>query len=345
LGTTLQRLRVWKYRALSQAQNMSGSAVLHQPVLFNGLGKILIGKHVQFGIKNSPFFHNGYGYVESRFQGGRIEIGDGVRFNNNCTLISTVSSIQIGENCLVGFGVEVLDSDFHGLAADKRAGVFARSGAVVIGRDVFIGSNVKILKGISIGDGAVIGNGSIVTRSIPAGAVACGVPCKVVGESVSAQRGLAPDVFIHPLANVESRFIGAKTRVWPYAHILPDAVLGEDCNICERTFIENDVVLGDRVTVKCGVSIWDGVRIEDDVFIGPDVSFTNDHFPRSKQHLSHYAQTRIKKGASIGANATLLPGVTIGEYAMVGAGAVVTTDVPAKAVVVGNPARIIRLLE
>lgn len=144
----------------------------------------------------------------------------------------------------------------------------------------------------------------------------------------------------HPNALVESTHIGSGTRVWAFAHILPGAVIGADCNICDQTFIENDVVLGDRVTVKCGVQLWDGVTVEDDVFIGPNATFTNDPFPRSRQYPAAFTRTVIKKGASIGANATLLPGVIIGKYAMVGAGAVVTKDVPPFAIVVGNPARI-----
>jgi len=147
-------------------------------------------------------------------------------------------------------------------------------------------------------------------------------------------------VKIHPNALVESESIGAGTRIWAFVHILPGAVIGKDANICDHVFIENDVRIGDRVTVKCGVQIWDGARIEDDVFIGPNVTLTNDAFPRSKQYPEKYLQTIIKKGASIGANATILPGLTIGRSAMVGAGAVVTMDVPANAIVVGNPARI-----
>jgi carbonic anhydrase/acetyltransferase-like protein (isoleucine patch superfamily) len=115
-------------------------------------------------------------------------------------------------------------------------------------------------------------------------------------------------------------------------------VIGEDCNICDHTFIENDVIVGDRVTIKCGVQLWDGVRLEDDVFIGPNVTFTNDPFPRSKQHPEIFKTIIVSQGASIGANATILPGITIGRYAMVGAGAVVTMDVPPYAIVVGNPA-------
>lgn len=146
--------------------------------------------------------------------------------------------------------------------------------------------------------------------------------------------------FQHPLAVVESTFIGDSTRIWAFVHILPGARIGSGCNICDHTFIENDVVIGDRVTVKCGVQLWDGIDLEDDVFIGPNATFTNDLFPRSGQHQQKLPRTRVRKGASIGANATILPGLTIGERSMVGAGAVVTRDVPADAIVAGNPARI-----
>lgn len=148
------------------------------------------------------------------------------------------------------------------------------------------------------------------------------------------------EYFSHPNALVESENVGRGTRVWAFAHILPGAVIGEDCNICDGVFIENDVVVGDRVTVKCGVQLWDGVRLEEDVFVGPNATFTNDRFPRSRQHLESYPVTTVRKGASIGANATILPGLNIGQFAMVGAGAVVTKDVPPHAIVVGNPARI-----
>lgn len=147
--------------------------------------------------------------------------------------------------------------------------------------------------------------------------------------------------FKHEHALVESPHIGDDTRIWAFVHILPGARIGHDCNICDHTFIENDVIVGDRVTVKCGVQLWDGLRVEDDVFIGPNVAFTNDRYPRSKQHLDRYPQTIIRRGASIGANATILPGVIVGDYAMVGAGAVVTHNVPPHAKVVGNPARIV----
>ena len=152
---------------------------------------------------------------------------------------------------------------------------------------------------------------------------------------------MEPSIFIHEKAIVEpGATIGAKTRVWAFAHILPGAILGEDCNICDSVFIENQVRIGDRVTIKCGVQVWDGVTIENDVFIGPNVTFANDRFPRSKQYQEKLLPTVIHTGASIGGNATLLPGIQVGAHAMIGAGAVVTRDVPAYAIVVGNPARI-----
>jgi UDP-2-acetamido-3-amino-2,3-dideoxy-glucuronate N-acetyltransferase len=148
--------------------------------------------------------------------------------------------------------------------------------------------------------------------------------------------------FIHKLACVETKNIGSGTRIWAFAHILPGAVIGRDVNICDHTFIENDVIVGNRVTIKCGVYIWDGVRLEDDVFVGPNAAFTNDRFPRSRQYLDKFPETIIKQGASIGANATILPGITVGRNAMIGAGAVVTHDVPDNSIMVGNPARIIK---
>jgi acetyltransferase-like isoleucine patch superfamily enzyme len=133
--------------------------------------------------------------------------------------------------------------------------------------------------------------------------------------------------------------IGQGTRVWAFAHVLSGAILGEDCNICDHTFIEGGVRIGHRVTIKCGVFLWDGVTIEDDVFIGPGAVFTNDSRPRSKRHLKTYLQTVLKQGCSLGASSTTLPGITIGRWAMVGAGSIVTHDVPDYALVVGSPAR------
>jgi UDP-2-acetamido-3-amino-2,3-dideoxy-glucuronate N-acetyltransferase len=146
--------------------------------------------------------------------------------------------------------------------------------------------------------------------------------------------------FVHPNAICESTQIGANTRIWAFAHVLKDARIGADCNICDHVFIENDVIVGDRVTIKCGVQLWDGMRVAEQVFIGPNATFANDRFPRSKVYPDQFAITTIEAGASIGANATILPGLTIGRGAMVGAGAVVTKNVPANAIVVGNPARI-----
>ena len=151
-------------------------------------------------------------------------------------------------------------------------------------------------------------------------------------------------MFIHPSSDVQSKQIGEGTRVWQYVVILPGAVIGRDGNICSHCFIENQVVVGDRVTVKCGVQLWDGMTLEDDVFVGPNATFTNDREPRSRNASATLLPTLVKKGASIGANATILPGLTIGEGAMVGAGAVVTKDVPPRTLVVGNPARVVRAL-
>lgn len=150
------------------------------------------------------------------------------------------------------------------------------------------------------------------------------------------------EFFVHKNGICESSHIGKETKVWAFAHVLPGAKIGANCNICDGVFIENDVVIGDHVTIKCGAQIWDGITLEDNVFIGPNVTFTNDLFPRSKVYPDTFVKTVIGKNASIGGNATILPGIMIGENAMVGAGAVVTEDVPPNAVVIGNPARIIR---
>jgi UDP-2-acetamido-3-amino-2,3-dideoxy-glucuronate N-acetyltransferase len=146
---------------------------------------------------------------------------------------------------------------------------------------------------------------------------------------------------IHPLSDVQSTSIPESTRVWQYVVILRDAVIGVNCNICSHCFIENDVKIGNNVTVKCGVFLWDGITVEDNVQIGPNVTFTNDKYPRAKQAFE-LQRTVIKKNASIGAAAVILGGVTIGENTMIGAGSVVTKDIPANELWVGNPAKFVR---
>ncbi|QQS38611.1 N-acetyltransferase [Candidatus Woesebacteria bacterium] len=150
------------------------------------------------------------------------------------------------------------------------------------------------------------------------------------------------DVFIHPLSDVRTTNIGSKTKVWQFSVILEGAVIGKNCNINCQTFIENDVVIGDNVTVKCGVYIWDGIRLKDNVFIGPNVTFTNDNFPRSKQYPEKYLPIIIEKGASVGANSTILGNITIGANAMIGAGSVVTKNVPQNQLWMGSPARCVK---
>lgn len=150
---------------------------------------------------------------------------------------------------------------------------------------------------------------------------------------------------IHKLSDIQTSHIGDGTTIWQFVVILKGAKIGSNCNICANTLIENNVIIGDNVTIKSGVYIWDGTVIEDNVFIGPCVAFTNDKYPRSKVYPNEFAKITIKKNASIGANATILPGITIGENSMVGAGSVVTKDVPANVIVVGNPAKPIQKVE
>ncbi len=151
--------------------------------------------------------------------------------------------------------------------------------------------------------------------------------------------------FVHPTADVQSTHIGDSTRIWQYSVVLPGAKIGAEVNVCSHCLIENDVVVGDRVTIKSGIQLWDGLRIGDDVFLGPNVTFTNDKFPRSKVYPDQFLQTKIENGASIGGGAVILPGVTVGLGSMVGAGAVVTKSVPPYAIVTGCPARITGYVE
>ena len=149
---------------------------------------------------------------------------------------------------------------------------------------------------------------------------------------------------IHPLADCMNANIPEDTNIWQFCVIFPHCSIGSNCNICAGVLVENEVKIGKNVTIKSGVQVWDGVEIEDDVFIGPNVTFTNDPFPRSKVRPNSYSKTVIRKGASIGANSTILAGHTIGENAMVGAGSVVTSDIPANTVYCGNPARFLRMV-
>lgn len=145
---------------------------------------------------------------------------------------------------------------------------------------------------------------------------------------------------IHPLSDCKNKNIPESTRIWQFCIVMPNCVIGENCNICAQVLIENDVFIGNNVTIKSGVQVWDGVRIEDDAFIGPNVTFTNDLVPRSKKYNFKSKQTIIRKGASIGANATVVAGNIIGEYSLIGAGSVVTSDIPSNTIWYGNPAKL-----
>jgi UDP-2-acetamido-3-amino-2,3-dideoxy-glucuronate N-acetyltransferase len=150
--------------------------------------------------------------------------------------------------------------------------------------------------------------------------------------------------FIHNLADIATREIGVGTRIWQFVVVLAGAKIGAECNICAHVLIEGDVVVGDRVTIKSGVQLWDGLRVGNDVFVGPNATFTNDPFPRSKQYPETYLKTVIEDGASIGAGAVILPGLIVGQGAMVGAGAVVTKNVAPRSLVLGNPAKHLRFI-
>ena len=150
---------------------------------------------------------------------------------------------------------------------------------------------------------------------------------------------------IHPLADCMNQNVPESTNIWQFCVVLPHAQIGENCNICSHCFIENEVVIGNNVTIKCGVQVWDGITLEDDVMVGSNVTFTNDMYPRSKNECWKLLRTRVCKGATIGAGAVILPGLTIGEGAMIGAGSVVTKDVPAGELWIGNPARFARKID
>jgi UDP-2-acetamido-3-amino-2,3-dideoxy-glucuronate N-acetyltransferase len=146
-------------------------------------------------------------------------------------------------------------------------------------------------------------------------------------------------VFIHPTSEVKSKSIGKSTRIWQFCVVLEEAIIGQNCNINANVFIENDVKIGNNVTIKSGVQVWDCIEIENDAFIGPNVTFTNDLYPRSKKQPAKFLSTIVKEGASIGANSTILPGLQIGKFSIIGAGSVVTKDVEPFSLMAGNPAR------
>lgn len=150
--------------------------------------------------------------------------------------------------------------------------------------------------------------------------------------------------FIHPTSDVHTKTIGKDTKIWQYCVILPNASIGCNCNICANVLIENNVVIGDNVTIKSGVQLWDGVTIKNNVFIGPNVTFTNDIVPRSKRYPDAFEKIIVEKGASIGANSTIVAGVTIGQYALIGAGSVVTKNIPANTLWYGNPAKFVKYI-
>ena len=247
------------------------------------------------------------------------------------------SHVVINEDVTVGDGVEIFPGAVLGNEPSKKKSLARQTESgkrLTIGDNCSIGANAVIFYDLEIGNNARVEAGAVVMDKVPSNATVIGMPARI-------DQTANNNIMVHHSALLESSHIGPGTRIWAHAHILPGARIGADCNICDQTFIENDVVIGDRVTVKSGVHIWDGARIEDDVFIGPSVAFTNDRYPRSKQYPELFLKIVIQKGASIGANATLLPGITIGKNAMVGAGAVVTKDIPANAIAAGNPARIV----
>jgi UDP-2-acetamido-3-amino-2,3-dideoxy-glucuronate N-acetyltransferase len=154
---------------------------------------------------------------------------------------------------------------------------------------------------------------------------------------------MEPITMIHELADVQSDKIGLNTKIWQFVVILKNAIIGSNCNINCHTFIENDVIIGDNVTIKSGVYLWDGIRLENNVFIGPNVTFTNDKYPKSKQYPEQFQKIVVREGASIGANATILGGVTIGVNSLIGAGSVVNKSIPDNEVWVGNPAKFLKM--
>jgi acetyltransferase-like isoleucine patch superfamily enzyme len=192
LRDAIQVPRIWKYRALSTCRHVTGSAIVHQPVLLLGSGAIVIGRDVRFGWPTSPGFHTGYLHLEAAVPDAVIEIGDDAEINNNAYIKSEGAGIHIGPRALLGSNIQILDSDFHDLHPDRRRGGRPAMAPVHLGENVFIGDGARILKGVTIGADSVIGAGSVVTGSIPAGVIAAGNPARVVRELLGAEdRGAA----------------------------------------------------------------------------------------------------------------------------------------------------------
>jgi maltose O-acetyltransferase len=187
LRDAFQVPRIWKYRALSTCRRVSGSGIVHQPVLLLGSGAIVIGRDVRFGWPTSPQFHTGYIHLEASGPDAIVELGDGAEINNNGYIKSEGAGIHIAERTLLGSNVQILDSDFHDLHPDRRRGGQPAMAPVHLGENVFIGDGAKILKGVTIGRDSVVGAGSVVTRSIPAGVIAAGNPARVVRELRDAE--------------------------------------------------------------------------------------------------------------------------------------------------------------
>ena len=176
----IQYPRILKYKILSNCKNIKGTPIINQPIQFLGIGMISFGENVKLGFNPSPFFYNSYGFIEARNEHCTINFGNNTSINNSCIIISEGEGIEIGEETLIGFNVEITDSDFHDLKPNKRRNGMPKTAKVIIGKNVFIGSNVKILKGVTVGNNSVIANSSVVTKSIPENVIAGGYPCKVL---------------------------------------------------------------------------------------------------------------------------------------------------------------------
>ena len=250
--------------------------------------------------------------------------------------VVTTADVEIGRHVIAMPNTVFTHDDRIGDFATFGAGALV-AGRATIGARAYVGAGAKVRENLTVGAGALIGMGAVVTTDVPAGEVWAGVPARRFTTRTPA------DVFVHPLGLCESDEVGAGTRIWAFAHVLPGAIVGERCNICDHAFVEGGARLGNNVTVKNGVLVFDLVTIEDDVFVGPGVVFTNDLRPRAANKKSHdeLDATLVRTGATLGAGVVVVCGTTIGAHAFVAAGATVIADVPAHALMVGNPARAI----